>query len=131
MNQHNLIFQELLLFLCGVSCKSIHLVCFFQQYKFVDSQSLLPDDSDGAAATGTGLDDDDDFITTLLPKLTSAPPGPTTQHRKVRDNPSLSGAGGVSTPKRSRVVSRATGSAKRKQTQKSKKSKHAVAIYFP
>ena len=108
----------------------IWFVFFFQQYKYVDSQSLLPDDSDGSAATGTGLDDDDDFITTSLPKLTSAPPGPTTQHRKARDNPGLSGAGGVSTPKRSRVVGGATGSAKRKQTQKSKKSKHAVAIYF-
>ena len=103
-------------------CLSIHLA-FFQQYQFVDSQSLLPDDADGAAATGMGLDDDDDFIMTSLPKLTSAPPGPTTQHRKARDNSGLSSAGGVSTPKRSRVVGGATGSAKRKQTQKSKKSK--------
>ena len=63
------------------------------------------------------MDDDDDFITTSLPKLTSA------QHRKARDNPGLSSAGGVSTPKRSRVVGGGIGSAKRKQTSKSKKSK--------
>lgn len=114
----------MVLFLCPVNL-FIWLV-FFQQYKFVDSQSLLPDDSDGwsaaATATGTGLDDDDDFVTTSLPKLTSAPPGPTT-HRKARDNPGPSSAGGVATPKRSRVVGGATGSAKRKPTPKSKKSK--------
>ena len=105
------------LFLCCVNFTS-----FFQQYKFVDSQSLLPDPGGWTAAGTTGLDDDDDdddddFTMTSLSKLTSAP----ATHRKAKDGPSS--AGGVSTPKRSRMLGGATGSAKRKQTPKPKKSK--------